>query len=158
VTDTSVRPVSQRPADPERRPDAAVRSSAAARGPIGLTSAGVAVISLGLSSLLALVDGMISPGLGGLFATGFVAASVYTALEVRRTDFLAAIITPPITFLFVGFMRTLVVPPSEDSGMTRRGLDLLVWLAEKAPLLYLATGLAAAVVGYRYLRSRSLIH
>jgi hypothetical protein len=118
----------------------------------GLTAAGVAVIVLAGSVLGAIIDTTVGDDLGPCFAVLFVATSLYTATTVRRRDFLAAVITPPLVFLLIIGVHELLAPSGHSRAFIDLTGDLLSALALDAPTLWVGTVVAAAVVFVRHRR------
>ncbi|MFI1385057.1 DUF6542 domain-containing protein [Embleya sp. NPDC020886] len=112
----------------------------------GLTVAGAAVFGFGGTLLGGLVDHLATDGLGFVFGFAFLISSVFVAWKVRARDWLAAVITPPIAFAAtVLIVSTLLGADSQESYLTRVGLDLITALSFKAGLLWGGTALAGAV-------------
>ncbi|OPC82588.1 hypothetical protein B4N89_18055 [Embleya scabrispora] len=142
----------QRPGRPQSRP-APSRRPPGASGPYrpastgGLTAAGAAVFGLGGTLLGGLVDHLATDRLGVVFGLAFLISSVFVAWKVRAQDWIAAIIAPPIAFaVTVVLVSTLLGDDTQESYLTRVGLDLLTALSFKAGLLWGGTALATVVV------------
>ncbi|MET7300256.1 DUF6542 domain-containing protein [Embleya sp. NPDC005575] len=113
----------------------------------GLTAAGAAVFGLGGTLLGGLVDHLATDELGFVFGLAFLISSVFVAWKVRARNWIAAIITPPIAFAAtVVLVSTLLGTDTQESYLTRVGLDLITALSFKAGLLWGGTALAGIVV------------
>ena len=115
----------------------------------GLTAPGVFVV-VGAVSLVAMVlDTFTGGGVGWLFGGLFVAVSGYAALQVRRSDLVWALIAPPLVFAVLvcghAFWTT-------TGDLLPRLVALGNALFDLGPMLWVGTGLAAVIVGWRYWR------
>jgi len=113
----------------------------------GLTAPGVAVVVLAVSLVAMLVDAFTGGGIGWLFGGCFVAASAYAAAQVRQSDLIWAVIDPPLVFALLIGAYTVATKPG---GYLTKSVDVLNSLLDYGPMLWLGTGVAAAIVGYRY--------
>jgi hypothetical protein len=112
----------------------------------GLTAAGVAVVVLAVSLVGMLVDAFTGGGIGWLFGGCFVASSGYAASQVRRRDLAWAVIDPPLVFALLVVVYAVATKTGDLLTKVVAGLNGLL---DYGPMLWLGTGLAAAVVAYR---------
>lgn len=134
------------PREPEGR---LVRSTAR----LGLTSTGVALISVAVALVASIVAELVTGGLGWVFALPFILVSVYCAFEVSPSQLRSAVVTPPLVALLVAVINPIWAS-GQVAGVRGWTVKTLTTLTTMAPTLLLATGLAAAIVGWRYWRSR----
>jgi hypothetical protein len=120
----------------------------------GLTSPGVVVVVLAASVVGAVIDTTVGNDLGPFFAALFVASSLYAALQVRRRDFLTAVIVPPLVFLAILGGHEILAPTGTSRAAIDLAGDLLSALALNAPTLWVGTAAAAVVVFVRHRRRR----
>ncbi|MFF7248068.1 DUF6542 domain-containing protein [Embleya sp. NPDC008237] len=112
-----------------------------------LTAAGAAVFGFGGTLLGGLVDHLATDELGFVFGLAFLLSSVFVAWKVRTQDWIAAIITPPIAFAAtVVLVSTFLGADTQETYLSRVGLDLITALSFKAGLLWGGTALAGVVV------------
>ncbi len=135
------------PREPEGR---LVRSTAR----LGLTSTGVALISVAVGLVASIIAELVTDGLGWVFAVPFILVSVYCAFEVSASQLRAAVVTPPLVALLVAVINPIWAS-GQVAGVRGWTVKTLTTLTTMAPTLLLATGLAAAIVGWRYWRGRS---
>jgi hypothetical protein len=153
VPEASQRPVelppelSVRPRPTGRTGRPSTRSPQAAES--GLTAPGVFVVVGAVSLVAMVVDTFTGGGVGWLFGGLFAAVSCYAALQVRRSDLVWALIAPPLVFAVLvcghAFWTT-------TGDLLPRVVALGNALFDLGPMLWLGTGLAAVVVGWRYWR------
>jgi Domain of unknown function (DUF6542) len=77
--------------------------------------------------------------------------SVYCAAEVAQRSLRSAVVMPPLVTFVVAAIDPVWGDPAGIRGWVVKTLTTLTTLA---PTMMVATGLAAAVVGWRYWRSR----
>ncbi len=111
----------------------------------GLSTAGVIVIVLAASVVGLLIGSFTGGGIGWIFGVFFVAASAYAALTVRRPDRWAAVITPPIVFAILILAHSIADGGGLATIAVKTANDLLTY----GPILWIGTGVAAAIVGFR---------
>lgn len=120
----------------------------------GLTAAGAVAIALVLGVIGAAIDVKTGPGLRTVFAVTFVAGSALAAILVHREDLRAAVMIPPFTYCALavigGFIGSTKVA---GSYATKSGVALLDALVLRAPVLFVATGVALAIAVVRKIRS-----
>ncbi len=132
------------PAEPQGR---LVRSTARP----GLSSTGVAVLGGAIGLVASILAELLTGGLGWVFGVPFVLVSAYCAAEVAPKSMRSAIVMPPLVALLVAAVNPLW---SETSGIRGWLIKTLTTLTTMAPTLLVATGLAAAIVGFRYWRAK----
>lgn len=120
----------------------------------GLTAAGAVAIALVLGFVGATIDVKTGPGLRTVFAVTFVTGSALAAVLVHREDLRAAVVIPPFTYCALavigGFLGSTKVA---GSYATKSGVALLDALILRAPVLFVATGVALAIAIVRKIRS-----
>lgn len=120
----------------------------------GLTAAGAVTIALILGVVGAAVDVKTGHGLRTVFAVCFVGGSALAAVLVHREDLRAAVMIPPFTYCALavigGFIGSTKVG---GSYATKSGVALLDALILRAPVLFLATGVALVIAVVRKLRA-----
>jgi hypothetical protein len=118
----------------------------------GLTGTGVAVLVTAVGLVASILSELITGGLGLVFAIPFVLVSAYCAAEVSLQSMRSAVVVPPL----VAFLVALTSPiwGGDTAGLRGWLVKTLTSLATMAPTLLLATGAAAAIVGWRYWRTR----
>jgi hypothetical protein len=135
---------SERPADP---PGRIVRSTSRP----GLTGSGVALLGGGVSIVASIIAELLTDGLGWVFSIPFILVCVYCAAEVSKTSLRSAIVMPPLAILAVAAVNPIFA--QNIAGLRGWTVKTLTALTTLAPTLMIATGLAAAIVGYRYWRT-----
>jgi hypothetical protein len=120
----------------------------------GLTATGAVTIALVLGFVGATIDVKTGHGLRTVFAICFVGGSALAAVLVHREDLRAAVMIPPFTYCALavigGFIGSTKVA---GSFATKSGVALLDALILRAPVLFLATGIALAIAVVRKLRA-----
>ncbi|MGF1432438.1 DUF6542 domain-containing protein, partial [Kitasatospora sp. LaBMicrA B282] len=120
--------------------------------PARLTAIGTGVLSVLGTLAFGLLDHLLFGGLGVLFELGFLLVCFQTAVRVRVADLPAAPVSGPIAFaLTVALLDPVTVP-----GMVGQVLALCSGLAVRAAWLFAGTGLAALIVGARWVAQRRL--
>ncbi len=133
------------PAEPQGR---LVRSSARP----GLSGTGVAVLGGAIGLVASILAELLTGGLGWVFAVPFILVSAYCAAEVSSKSMRSAVVMPPLVALLVAAVN----PFWSGELPTIRGwfMKTLTTLTTLAPTLLVATGVAAAIVGVRYWRTK----
>jgi hypothetical protein len=132
------------PHDPEGR---LVRSKARP----GLTGIGVGVLGTAVGIVASILSELITDGLGWMFAVPFVLVSIYCAVEVASNSLRSAVVMPPLVTFVVALINPIWGTTAGIRGWTVKTLTTLTTLA---PTMVIATVAAAAIVGWRYWRSR----
>jgi hypothetical protein len=111
----------------------------------------VGVLGTAVALVAAIVSELITDGLGWIFAIPFVLVSEYCAAEVSRQSLRSAVVMPPLVTFVVA-----AIDPIWGSTAGVRGwvVKTLTGLTTLAPTMVIATAVAAAIVGWRYWRSR----
>lgn len=122
-----------------------------AKGRPGLTGVGVGVLGSAVAVVASILSELITDGLGWMFAVPFVLVSAYCAFEVAQNSLRSAIVMPPIVTLLVALINPIWGNTSGVRGWTVKTLTTLTTLA---PTMVIATVVAAAIVGWRYWRTR----
>lgn len=135
---------------PDVSPEPEGRLVRAASRP-GLTGVGVGVLGTAVGVVAAIVSELLTDGLGWVFAVPFVLVSAYCAAEVSPQSLRSAVVMPPLVTLLVALIDPIW---GNTSGIRSWAGKTLITLTTLAPTLVLATGVAAAIVGWRYWRSR----
>ncbi|MFE0458001.1 DUF6542 domain-containing protein [Kitasatospora sp. NPDC058965] len=120
--------------------------------PTRLTGVGTGVLSVVGTLGFALLDRLLFGGLGVLFGLGFVFVCFQTAVRVRLADLPAAPIAGPLSFA----LALALLGPVAMSGLVGHLLALCSGLAVRAGWLFCGTGLAAAIVGARFVAQRRI--
>lgn len=118
----------------------------------GLTTPGVAVLSMGVGLVFGLLAVVVTGGLTLLFSVPFVLVSGYCAWEVRTSDRRAAVVAPPLTLFAVAWLATAV-----DDGVVaplRLVSGVITVLAAMAPTLVAAVTVSVIVLVVRAFRER----
>lgn len=118
----------------------------------GLTATGVAVLVTAVGLVASILSELLTDGLGWIFAVPFVLVSAYCAAEVSPQTLRSAVVTPPLVALLVAL--TNPIWGGDTAGVRGWLVKTLTTLATMAPALLLATGIAAAIVGWRWFRAR----
>jgi hypothetical protein len=126
--------------DPGPRPIARLR---ALRGQ-GLTGPGGVLLAVLLLAPGVLVDRWLDGSFGLPSAVAFVLASLAAASAVRTRAMATAAVLPPL--LFVGALAFLAWSSGNNGGRRELALDVGTTLAVSAPVLFLGTAAALAVV------------
>jgi hypothetical protein len=119
-----------------------------------LTTLGVSIVLCGGCLIGAGLDLLLVHTAAWAITGLFIAASCYAATKVRRTDWYAAVVGPPLAFALGLTMVALFSPHDLGSGLTGIAATMLELLALKAVALFLGTGLALAVTLARRLPFR----
>jgi hypothetical protein len=112
----------------------------------------VAVLGGAIGLVASIIAELLTDGLGWVFAVPFVLVSVYCAAEVSPASYRSAVVMPPLVALLVAAVTPLW--SGDVSGVRSWLIKLLTTLTTMAPTLMLATGLAAAIVAFRYWRGK----
>ncbi len=119
----------------------------------GLTYLGVVTV-VGVPTLLVgLAQALISNRIGWLTGLVLLATSCYAALTVRRPDFSAAIVVPPLAFLVTTLVAGQFALGDGSSLVVRETFVIVRTLAENAPWVLGATAIAAVIVLVRRRRA-----
>lgn len=128
-------------------PPASVAPTAVAAS--GLTYLGVITVVAVPTLLVGLAQALIWDRVGWLTGLVLVATSIYAALTVRRPDFSAAVVVPPLSFLLTILVAGQFTLAEGGSLLVREGFVIVRGLAENAPWILGATALAAVIVVVR---------
>ena len=150
------RPPAPRAAAPfDERPPAHARPHPPSVGDRrGLTALGAVTVALALGLLGGAWDVLTGPGLRTVFAVCFVAGCAIAAATVHREDLRAAVVMPPLVYVALALAAGAVEQTATDGLLMQQALELASSLVLGAPVLLLATGLAAAVAATRVWRAR----
>lgn len=140
--------------DDDRFPDVRLRRPASAPPPAppaleGLTATGAGFVGLVVAGTVALVDGWVSPGLGVLFALGFVLTSGFVGLRLRGRDSWAAFAVPPLVYIAAAGVAAQVGPLTAGSWVQRTSSDMATAVTAQWLVLLLGTLVSVVAVGYR---------
>lgn len=119
----------------------------------GLTYLGVVTVVAVPTLLVGLAQALIWDRVGWLTGLVLLATSCYAALTVRRPDFSAAVVVPPLAFLLTILVAGQLTLTDGASLLVREGFVIVRGLAENAPWILGATALAAIIVLIRARRS-----
>lgn len=117
----------------------------------GLTPAGVAVLGGAVGLVASVVSELLTDGLGWVFGLPFVLVCAYCAAECSPAARRSALVMPPLVVFAVAAITPLW--SGETAGLRGWAVKTLTTLTTLAPTLVLATGVAAAIVGWRRWRS-----
>ncbi len=132
----------------------AERAAARPRGgrPARLTAVGTGLLTVVGTVAAAGLDQLLFGGIGILFGLGYLVVCFQAAVRVRTADLLAAPISGPIAFAFA----LLLFVKAGSPGMLGQVVALATGLALNAGWLFTGTGLAAAIVGARFVAQRRI--
>jgi hypothetical protein len=150
------RPGSRVPNASGARPRVATTRSGGPLGDArGLTAAGCAVMLLIFGFIGALLDMFVGHDLWVFFGIAFVGASALSAGRAHAEDLGATIVLPPLVYLVIAFLFTLISPRSgtHTGGSRQFIIDFGGELVFSAPNLLIATVVALAVAVVRGRRS-----
>ncbi len=125
---------------------ATARPAAATTGSPGLTAPGVVVVVGAVSLVAMLVDTFTGGGVGWLFGALFVLVSGYAALQVRRQDLVWAVIVPPLVFALLVCGHAAYTTGGDT---VTKVVAMMNSLLDYGPMLWIGTGLAAAIAAWR---------
>ena len=112
----------------------------------GLTATGAAAVALGAGIVGGLIDVMTGEGLRTTFAVFFVLGCAAAAYKVHREDLFAAVVIPPLAYVALAVVANLGTrTTASGSFLKQQVLELMASLVMRAPVLLIATGLAALV-------------
>jgi hypothetical protein len=111
------------------------------------------VIVSAASLFALLIDIFTGHAISWIFGAVFVVASTYAALQVRRDDRLAAVITPPLVFAVLVIAYDFV---STSGDFLAKALGGIGGLLDDGPMLWIGAGLPLAIVGFRVWQERRL--
>ena len=112
---------------------------------------GVGVLGTAVALVAAILSELITDGLGWMFSIPFVLVSAYCAAEVAPRSLRSAVVMPPLVTFVVAAIDPIWGDPAGIRGWVVKTLTTLTTLA---PVMIVATVTAAAIVGWRYWRSR----
>jgi hypothetical protein len=98
-----------------------------------------------------LLDVFTGGGVGWLFGLVFIATSVYAAFQVRRSDRLAALITPPLVFAVLVMTDKLIGTVGDTVAKTVGALNGLL---DYGPMLWIGSGLTFVIIGFTVWQER----
>jgi hypothetical protein len=117
----------------------------------GLTGSGVALLGGGVGIVASVIAELLTDGLGWVFSIPFILVCVYCAAEVSKASLRSAVVMPSLAILAVALVNPIFA--QNIGGLRGWTVKTLTALTTLAPTLMIATGLAAAIVGYRYWRT-----
>jgi hypothetical protein len=121
----------------------------------GLTAVGAVTVALGFGCAGGLIDVLTGEGLRATFAILFVAGCALAAYRVHREDLLAAVVIPPLAYVAVALAANLGTHTTIGGSFVKQQvLELMTALVTKAPVLLVATALAACIALGRRLAFR----
>ena len=137
---------------PEPRPSrTAPRQPPAGPALEGLTASGAAVVGLVGTTVGAIIDAVISPGLGWIFFIAFVVMSAFVGLRLRGRDSWAAVAVPPLVFISAAGITAQVAPVTEGNWVERTSGDMATVVLDHPYVLVIGTALAIVAFVYRSL-------
>ena len=120
-------------------------------GSPGLTAPGVVVVVFAGSLVGLLLDVFTGAGVGWLFGVFFIASSGYAALQVRRADRIAAVIAPPLVFAVLVMADKFI---GSTGDVFAKSVGALNSLLDYGPMLWIGSGLAVVIIGFRWWQDR----
>jgi hypothetical protein len=113
----------------------------------GITGGAVYLIVIGVTTLVAFANVLISDGkVGWLTGLALVISSVYAALTVRREDDAVAIIVPPVAFLVAALTAGQLFIGSAEGSLLNRAVVAFFTLADNWIWIIGATAAALVIV------------
>ena len=100
------------------------------------------------TTALAVIDAIVSPGLGWIFFAGFFVMSAFMGLRLRRHDAWASTAVPPLVYISAAGIAAQAAPASEGSWVERTSGDMAAVVLDHPFILLIGTALA--VVGFAY--------
>ncbi|MGH3417677.1 MAG: DUF6542 domain-containing protein [Actinocrinis sp.] len=119
-----------------------------------LTAVGVSIVLAGACLIGAALDLVLVSTAAWALTALFLAASVYTAVKVRRSDWYSAVVGPPLAFACGLLLIAAFLPHDLGSGLTGTFATMLELLAYKARSVFVGTGLALCITIVRGLPFR----
>lgn len=117
----------------------------------GITALGAVAIALGAGLVGGLVDVLTGEGLRTVFAVCFVLGCAFAAYRVHREDLFAAIVIPPLAYVVLALIAGIGSDDGPaDSFLKQQVYELSDALILRAPVLLIATGVAAAIAAFRW--------
>jgi hypothetical protein len=117
----------------------------------GLTASGAAVVGLFGTTLGAIVDVVVSPGLGWIFFVAFLVMSAFVGLRLRGRDSWAAVAVPPLVYISAAGIAAQAAPVTEGSWVERTSGDMATAVLDHPYVLVIGTALAIVAFVYRSL-------
>lgn len=134
----------EKPPAPPRAPLASrLRAALPFAGP-GLTGLGAVILGCLIVGLAAAGDLALGHGLGVGFTAAFLIACVLVASALRTRALAVAVVLPPL--LFAGGYALETKTSGQTAGRREMALDVATSLALHAPVLFIGTALAIAIV------------
>ncbi len=119
-----------------------------------LTAVGVSIVLAGACVIGALLDLLLVSTAAWAMTALFLAASVYAAVKVRRSDWYSAVVGPPLAFACGLLLIAAFMPHDLGSGLLGTFATMLELLAYKARSVFVGTGLALCITIVRGLPFR----
>lgn len=117
----------------------------------GLTATGAAAIGLVGTTLGAILDAAVSPGLGWIFFAAFLLMSAFVGLRLRGRDSWASIAVPPLVYIGAAGIAAQVAAETEGGWVARTSGDMAIVVLDHPFILMIGTALAVAGFAYRAL-------
>lgn len=136
---------------PWQAPPRRAQSRPAPRAPAleGLTATGAAVVGLLGTTLGAVLDAVVSPGLGWIFLIAFVVMSAFVGLRLRGRDSWASVAVPPLVYIGAAGVAAQLAPATEGSWVQRTSGDMAAAVLDHPYVLMIGTALAVVAFAYR---------
>jgi hypothetical protein len=115
----------------------------------GLTTTGASIVGLVGTTFVAVVDSLVSPGLGWIFFLGFLAMSAFVGLRLRRRDAWASFGVPPLVFISAAGIAAQVAPVVKGSWLDRTSGDMATAVLDHPFMLLIGTALSVGAFIYR---------
>lgn len=125
------------------------RSESRAPALEGLTATGAGVVGLVVTTLAAVLDAVLSPGLGWIFFVAFFVMSAFVGLRLRGRDVWASAAVPPLVFIGAAGLAAQVAPATGGGWLQRTSGDMAVVVLDHPYVLMIGTSLAVVAIGYR---------
>ncbi|HET7899918.1 MAG TPA: DUF6542 domain-containing protein [Candidatus Nanopelagicales bacterium] len=135
------------------QPEPEAKAPAPRGSSVGLTYAGVMVVVISATVVVALLEAVVRKEIGWLTGVALLLASVYAAVFVRRADIWAAVVAPPLAFLVATLTAGQLTLGSTGTLLEREGFMIFKSLAVNAPWILASTVAALVIVLVRRRRS-----
>jgi hypothetical protein len=117
----------------------------------GLTTTGAGVVVLVGTTIGAVIDALVSPGLGWIFFVTFFLMSAIVGLRLRGRDAWASVGVPPLAFIAAAGIAAQAAPVAKGNWVQRTSGDMATVVLDHPYILLIGTALAVVAFGYRAL-------
>jgi hypothetical protein len=142
---------------PEEEPSPLDPPAQTAPAAAGVPARGVWLVVIGITVLMGFADALVvgRTQLGWLTGVALLAASVYGALVIRRSDDIVAVIAPPLAFFAATITAGQLTLPPSGGLLVREAFMIITTLGANALWIFGATLAALAIVLWRRRRQVS---